>query len=87
MIGLERIKKWLESRKLKSEERYDEEKREFENSIGEPVINIRIVIPEGLEDQWAQFKGLEKDQQFLEEVRDLVKKRLVLRRDETKPTT
>ncbi len=85
MKQLERIKKWFEPKKLKSEERYDEEKKEFENSIGEPVINIRIVIPEGLENQWTQFKGLEKDQQFLEEVRDLVKKRLVIGRNKTKP--
>ncbi len=80
MKKLERIKKWFEPKKLKSEERYDEEKREFENSIGEPAINIRIVIPEGFENQRAQFQNLEKDQQFLEEVRDLVKKRLVYRR-------
>jgi hypothetical protein len=85
VIELERIKKWVEPKKLKSEERYEEEKKEFEHSIGEPVINIRIVIPEGLKNQRAQFQDLEKDQQFLEEVRDLVKKRLVIERHETKP--
>lgn len=87
MIELKRIKKWFEPKKFKSEQRYEEEKKEFEHSIGAPVINIRIVIPEGLENQRAQFKDLENDQQFLEEVRDLVKKRLVIERHETKPSS
>lgn len=76
---MEKIKKWFESRKLKSEERYNEEKNEFEKAMGEPVIHIKIVIPEGFEDLRAQFLNLERDQQFLEEVEDLVKKRLQLR--------
>jgi hypothetical protein len=77
VINLEKIKRWLKTRKLQSEERYTEEKKEFENAIGEPTITIRIGIPEGFENQCAQFLNLEQDPQFLEEVKDLVKKRLV----------
>jgi hypothetical protein len=33
-------------------------------------------MPEGFEELRAQFLGLEKDDRFLEEVKDLVKKRL-----------
>lgn len=80
-----RIKKWFESRKLKSEERYDEEKKEFEMAMGEPVIQVKITIPKGFEDQRTQFLNLEKDQQFLEEVSDLVKKRLTYEKRGVKP--
>lgn len=87
MISLEKIKKWFESRKLKSEERYDEEKKEFEMAVGEPTIDIRISIPEGFEDQRARFLNLEKDQQFLEEVKDLVKKRLEFEKRGVRPAS
>jgi hypothetical protein len=85
VMGLARIRKWFESRKLKSEERYDEEKKEFEMAIGEPIIQLKVTIPEGFEDQRVQFLNLEKDLQFLEEVRDLVKKRLIYEKRGVKP--
>ncbi len=72
------FKKWLESRKRKSESEYDEEKREFEMAIGKSFITIKVEIPTGFEDLNNQFLSLEKDQQFREEVKDLVKKRLLL---------
>jgi hypothetical protein len=84
---MEKIKKRLESKKLKSEERYDEEKEEFEKAIGEPAITIRICIPEGFEDLRPQFLKLEKDQQFLEELKDLVKKRLIYEKHGAKPVS
>jgi len=73
---LTKVKKWIESRKRKSEE-YDEAKREFEMAMGKPFINIRVELPESFEDVRAQFLSLEKDQTFHMEVEDLVKKRLV----------
>ncbi len=85
MMGLARVRKWFGSRKLKSEERYDEEKKEFEMAIGEPVIQVKVTIPEGFEDQRVQFLNLEKDQQFLDEVKDLVKKRLIYEKRGMKP--
>lgn len=71
-----KVKKWIESRIRKSNE-YDEAKREFEMAMGKPFINIRVELPENFEDVRAQFLSLEKDQTFLMEVEDLVKKRLV----------
>ncbi len=53
------VKKWLESKKRKTEVEYDETKREFEMAIGKPFITIKV-------------------EQFHEEVKDLVKKRLIL---------
>jgi hypothetical protein len=73
---LAKVKKWIESRIRKPEE-YDEAKREFEMAMGKPFINIRVELPESFEDLRAQFLSLEKDQTFLMEVEDLVKKRLV----------
>ncbi len=72
------VKKWLESRKTKSESEYDETKREFEMAIGKPFITIKVEIPTGFENLRSQFLSLEKDEQFNEEVKDLVKKRLIL---------
>ena len=72
------VKKWLESRKTKSESEYDETRREFEMAIGKPFIVIKVEIPTGFENLRSQFLSLEKDEQFQEEVKDLVKKRLIL---------
>ena len=72
------VKKWLESRKTKSEAEYDETKREFEMAMGKPFITIKVEIPTGFEDLYTQFLNLEKDEQFHEEVKDLIKKRLIL---------
>ena len=72
-----KIRKWIESRIKKPETEYDEAKREFEMAIGRPFIRIRVEIPKGFEDLRAQFLDLEKDKDFLMEVEDLVKKRLL----------
>jgi len=82
---LAKIKKWFGSRKLKRERTYEEEKREFEMAMGKPFINIRIEMPEGFEELRAQFLNLQKDQRFLEEVKDLVKKRLTYEKHGLKP--
>ena len=80
-----KIKKWFGSRKLKRERTYEEEKKEFEMAIGKPFINIRIQMPEGFEELRTQFLKLEKDKRFLEEVKDLVKKKLTYERQGVKP--
>ncbi len=84
-MKLAKIKKWFESRKPKGERRYEEEKREFEMAIGKPFINIRIEMPEGFEDLRVQFLNLETNAQFLEEVKDLIKKRLAYEKRGIKP--
>jgi len=82
---LAKIKKWFGSRKLKRERTYEEEKREFEMAVGTPFINIRVEMPDGFEELRAQFLSLEKDERFLEEVKNLVKKRLTYERQGIKP--
>ncbi len=73
------VKKWIESKKVKPEaEEYEKTKREFEMAIGTPFITLEVEIPEGFEDFRAEFLRLEKDEQFREEIKDLVKKRLIL---------
>ena len=74
------VEKWLESRNGKPKSEYDEEKRKIEMAMGKPFITIKVEIPTGFEDLRAHFLSLEKDEQFLEEVKDLVKKRLTLKR-------
>lgn len=80
-----KVKKWFKSRKPKGERKYEEEKREFEMAVGKPFISIKIEIPEGFEDQRAQFLNLERDEKFIEEVRDLIKKRLTYEKHGVKP--
>ncbi|MCD6445482.1 hypothetical protein J7L49_01680 [Candidatus Bathyarchaeota archaeon] len=82
---MSKIKKIIESRKLKEEKRYREEKKEFEMAMGKPFITIKIELPEGFEDQRAHFLNLENDKTFLEEVEDLVKKRLTYEKHGVKP--
>lgn len=76
-MELTKIKKWFKSGKPKNERKYEEEKREFEMAIGKPFIIVRIEMPESFEDLRTEFLSLEKDERFLEEVKDLIKKRLV----------
>jgi hypothetical protein len=79
-----KIRKWFE-RKSVSKKEYEEEKREFEMAIGKPFISLKIELPEGFEDERNPFLNLESDGDFLDEVKDLVKKNLLCKR-ETKET-
>jgi hypothetical protein len=81
-----KVKKWIESRVKKPEAKYDEAKKEFEMAMGKPFITIKIEIPEGFEDFRGQFFNLEKDEDFLREVRDLIKKRLTYEKRGVKQT-
>jgi len=75
-----KIKKWFE-RKSASKKEYEEEKREFEMAIGKPFITLKIELPEGFEDQRKPFLNLESNGDFLDEVKDLVKKNLLCKRE------
>lgn len=74
-----KIRKWFE-RKSVSKKEYEEEKREFEMAIGRPFINLKIELPEGFDDQRKPFLKLEYDEEFLDEVKDLIKKNLLIKR-------
>jgi hypothetical protein len=75
-----KIRKWFE-RKSVSKKEYEAEKREFEMAIGKPFIILKIELPEGFEDQRQPFLNLEDDREFLDEIRDLVKKNLLCKRE------
>ena len=75
-----KIRKWFE-RKSVSKKEYEEEKREFEMAIGRPFIIFKIELPKGFEDQRNPFLKLESDGEFLDEVKDLIKKNLLLKRE------
>jgi len=82
-----KIKKWFE-RKTVAKKEYDEEKRKFEMAIGKPFITLKIELPAGFEDQRNPFLDLENDMEFLDEVKDLVKKNLIRKREtEENPST
>ena len=82
-----KIKKWFE-KKSASKKEYEEEKREFEMAIGKPFITLKIELPEGFEDRRNQFLNLEDNDEFIDEVKDLIKKNLLCRRElgETSPS-
>ncbi len=71
-----KIRKWFE-KKSASKKEYDEEKRAFEMAIGKPFITLKIELPEGFEDQRNPFLNLESNEEFIDEVKDLVKKNLL----------
>jgi hypothetical protein len=75
-----KIRKWFE-KKSASKKEYDEEKRKFEMAIGRPFITLKIELPEGFEDQRNTFLDLENNIEFLDEVKDLIKKNLLLKRE------
>ena len=75
-----KIRKWFE-KKSASKKEYDEEKREFEMAIGKPFITLKIELPEGFEDQRKPFLNLESDEIFIDEIKDLVKKNLLFKRE------
>jgi hypothetical protein len=81
-----KIRKWFE-RKSVSKKEYEEEKREFEMAIGRPFITLKIELPEGFDDQRNSFLRLECDEEFIDEVKDLVKKNLLFKRENTETTT
>jgi hypothetical protein len=74
-----KIRKWFE-KKTVSKQEYDEEKREFEMAIGRPFITLKVELPEGFEDQRAEFMNLEKNPEFIDQIEDLVKKNLLYSR-------
>ena len=72
------VKRWFLSRKRKPESEYEEAKRKFEMAIGKPFITLKLEIPNGFEELYNEFLKLEKDDRFHEEVKDLIKKRLLI---------
>lgn len=61
--------------------RYDEVKKEFEEVLRN-TITITIDLPEGLENLLEEFLALEKDEAFLNAVKELAKKLLEPKRSQ-----
>jgi len=78
-----KIRKWFE-KKSASKEEYDKEKIEFEMAIGKPFITLKIELPDGFDYQRKTFLNLESNEDFLDEVRDLIKKNLLRKRETEK---
>lgn len=81
-----KIRKWFE-RKSVSKKEYEAEKREFEMAIGKPFITLKIELPEGFEDQRNAFLKLESDGEFLDEVKDFIRKNLLCKRETEETAT
>jgi hypothetical protein len=81
-----KIRKWFE-RKSVSKKEYEAEKREFEMAIGRPFITLKLELPEGFDDQRKPFLKLEYDEEFLDDVKELIKKNLILRRENQETLT
>ena len=81
-----KVKKWFE-RKTASKKEYEEEKRDFEMAIGKPYITLKIELPEGFEDQRQNFLKLEEDTEFIEEIKDHVKKNLLIKKGNSSNST
>jgi len=82
-----KIRKRFE-RKSATKKDYEKEKREFMMAIGEPFIVLKIVLPVGFEDQRNSFLDLENNIEFEDEIKDLVKKNLLCKRETEKtPST
>ena len=75
-----KVKKWFEKRTASKKE-YEEEKREFEMAIGKPFITLRIELPDGFEDQRRTFLNLINDCEFIDDVKDQVKKNLLIKKE------
>jgi hypothetical protein len=75
-----KVKKWFEKRTASKKE-YEEEKREFEMAIGKPFITLRIELPDGFEDQRRTFLNLENDCEFIDDIKDQVKKNLLIKKE------
>ena len=79
-----KVKKWFEE-KTASKKEYEQEKREFIMAIGKPFITLKIELPNGFDDQRFAFLKLEDDCEFIDEIREHVKKHLLTKKEMNKP--
>ena len=78
-MGAEKI---VDKKFKRFEERFRKEKELIEQSIGRPHISLDVELPKGCEDMEKEFKSLSEDKEFMDELRDLVKKHLDRKREE-----
>ena len=78
-----KVKKWFEE-KTTSKKEYEQEKREFTMAIGKPFITLKIELPNGFDDQRFAFLKLEDDCDFIDDIKELVKKNLLIKKEMNK---
>jgi len=78
-----KVKKWFEGKKASKV--YEQEKREFTMAIGKPFITLKIELPNGFDNQRFAFLKLEDDCEFIDEIREHVKKHLLIKKEMNKP--
>ncbi len=78
-----KVKKWFEE-KTATKKEYEQEKREFIMAIGKPFITLKIELPNGFDDQRYAFLKLEEDCEFIDEIKEHVKKNLLLKKQMNK---
>jgi hypothetical protein len=78
-----KVKKWF-GEKTASKKEYEQEKREFIMAIGKPFITLKIELPNGFDDQRYAFLKLEEDCEFIDEIKEHVKKNLLLKKQMNK---
>ena len=78
-----KVKKWFEE-KTTSKKEYEQEKRDFIMAIGKPFITLKIELPNGFDNQRHAFLKLEEDCEFIDEIKELVKKTLLINKQMNK---
>ena len=78
-----KVKKWFEEQTASKKE-YEQEKRDFIMAIGKPFITLKIELPNGFDDQRHAFLKLEDDCEFIDEIKEHVKKNLLLKKQMNK---
>ncbi|HDJ04429.1 hypothetical protein CW711_02385 [Candidatus Bathyarchaeota archaeon] len=54
--------------KMKSMDKYDENREKFKEVMGKPEIKISVELPEGYENRKKEFLELQKEEAFLKDV-------------------
>jgi len=54
--------------KMKSMDKYDENREKFKEIMGKPEIKISVELPEGYENRKKEFLELQKEEAFLKDV-------------------
>jgi hypothetical protein len=70
-----KILDWLDVKVKIPTNNYNKKRKEFEDIIGR-TITITIDLPEGLDEYREDFLTLEKDEKFIEIIKNVIKERL-----------
>jgi len=66
-----KLKDWVLERRGRAMADYEETKKQLERVLGRPTITVTLELREDLLEMKRAFLSLEKDEEFLEAVREL----------------